>query len=113
MANARKILLVDDDAELREALVEQLALHQEFETSAVESAQAALEEAKSGHIDLVLMVVGLPDMDVRDAVRVFRKNGLKAPVIMLTGHDAYSGSLLGLEPGAHDYSSAPFLFAVL
>jgi DNA-binding response OmpR family regulator len=113
MANARKILLVDDDAELREALVEQLALHDEFDTNAVETAQAAIDEAKAGHVDLVLMDVGLPDMDGREAVRVLRKNGFKAPVIMLTGHDTDSDTILGLEAGANDYVPKPFRFAVL
>lgn len=113
MANARKILLVDDDAELRDALVEQLALHDEFETNAVESGQAALQEAKAGHVDLVLMDVGLPDMDGREAVRVLRKSGFKAPVIMLTGHDSDSDTVLGLEAGANDYVPKPFRFAVL
>ncbi len=113
MATARKILLVDDDPELREALVEQLALHEEFETYAVETAQAALQHAKVGHIDLVLMDVGLPDMDGRDAVRVLRKNGFKAPVIMLTGHGTDSDTILGLEAGANDYVPKPFRFAVL
>ena len=113
MAHARKILVVDDDPELREALVEQLALLEEFETNAVESAQAALQEAKAGHIDLVVMDVGLPDMDGRDAVRVLRKNGFKAPVIMLTGHGTDSDTILGLEAGANDYVPKPFRFAVL
>jgi DNA-binding response OmpR family regulator len=105
MANARKILIVDD--------VEQLALHDEFETEAGETAQAALQRAKAGHIDLVLMDVGLPDMDGRDAVRVLRKNGFKAPVIMLTGHGTDSDTILGLEAGANDYVPKPFRFAVL
>src|ERR1700680_526386 len=113
MANARRILVVDDDPELRETLVEQLALHEEFETESVETAQAALQHARSGHIDLVLMDVGLPDMDGRDAVRVLRKNGFKAPVITLTGHDTGSDTILGLEAGANDYVSKPFRFAVL
>jgi DNA-binding response OmpR family regulator len=113
MANARRILVVDDDPELRETLVEQLALHEEFETESVESAQAALQHARNGHIDLVLMDVGLPDMDGRDAVRVLRKNGFKAPVIMLTGHHTDSDTILGLEAGANDYVSKPFRFAVL
>ena len=113
MGNARKILVVDDDAELREALVEQLALQEEFETETVETAQAALQQAKNGHIDLVLMDVGLPDMDGREAVRVLRKNGFKAPVIMLTGHDTDSDTVLGLESGANDYVAKPFRFSVL
>jgi DNA-binding response OmpR family regulator len=113
MANARKILVVDDDPQLREALVEQLALQQEFDTETAETAQAALHSAKNGNIDLVLMDVGLPDMDGREAVRVLRKNGFKAPVIMLTGHDTESDTVLGLDAGANDYVAKPFRFAVL
>jgi DNA-binding response OmpR family regulator len=113
MANARKILVVDDDAELRNTLVEQLALQEEFETDTVDTAQGALQHAKTSHIDLVLMDVGLPDMDGREVVRVLRKNGFKAPVIMLTGHDTDSDTVLGLEAGANDYVVKPFRFAVL
>ena len=113
MANARKILIVDDDAELRDALVEQLALHDEFEAAAVDTAAKALAAAKAGQVDLVIMDVGLPDMDGREAVRVLRKNGFKAPVIVLTGHDTDSDTILGLESGANDYVTKPFRFAVL
>jgi DNA-binding response OmpR family regulator len=113
MSNIRKILIVDDDAELRDALLEQLRLHEEFEASAVENAAKGLQEAKAGQIDLIIMDVGLPDMDGREAVRVLRKNGFKAPIIMLTGHDTDSDTILGLESGANDYVAKPFRFAVL
>lgn len=113
MANTRKILVVDDDNELRGALKEQLALHEEFQAEAVDTAQAALQQAKNGHFDLVLMDVGLPDMDGREAVRILRKNGFKSPIIMLTGQDADSDTILGLEAGANDYVTKPFRFAVL
>jgi DNA-binding response OmpR family regulator len=113
MANARKVLIVDDDNELRDALVEQLALHDEFEAEAVDAAAKAVAAAKAGQIDLVIMDVGLPDMDGREAVRMLRKNGFKAPVIMLTGQDTDSDTILGLESGANDYVTKPFRFAVL
>ena len=113
MANTRKILIVDDDPELRDALVEQLALHDEFEAEAVESGTKGVQAAKSGQIDLVIMDVGLPDVDGREAVRILRKNGFKAPIIMLTGHDTDSDTILGLESGANDYVTKPFRFAVL
>src|SRR5664279_780529 len=109
MPNRRTILIVDDDAELREALVEQLALHEEFDAIAVDSGTKGVQAAKGGQIDLVLMDVGLPDVDGREAVRILRKNGFKAPIIMLTGRD----TILGLESGANDYVSKPFRFAVL
>jgi DNA-binding response OmpR family regulator len=113
MSNTRKILIVDDDAELRDALVEQLALHEEFEAEAVENATKGVQAAKAGQIDLVIMDVGLPDVDGREAVRILRKNGFKAPIIMLTGHDTDSDTILGLEAGANDYVTKPFRFAVL
>ena len=113
MPNKRTILIVDDDTELREALVEQLALHEEFETIAVDSSTKGVQVAKAGQIDLVLMDVGLPDVDGREAVRILRKNGFKAPIIMLTGHDTDSDTILGLESGANDYVTKPFRFAVL
>jgi DNA-binding response OmpR family regulator len=113
MPNTRRILVVDDDAELRTALKEQLALHEEFEAEAAENAQTAVQQAKTGHFDLVIMDVGLPDMDGREAVRVLRKNGFKSPIIMLTGHDADSDTILGLEAWANDYVTKPVRFAVL
>jgi DNA-binding response OmpR family regulator len=113
MANVRKILIVDDDAELLEALVEQIALHDEFQAIPVSSGAKAVEAANAHQIDLVIMDVGLPDIDGREAVRLLRKNGFKAPVIMLTGHDTDSDTILGLESGANDYVTKPFRFAVL
>ncbi|MFX8366270.1 response regulator transcription factor, partial [Acinetobacter baumannii] len=57
--------------------------------------------------------VGLPDTDGREVVRSLRKGGFKAPIIMLTGHDTDSDTILGLESGANDYVAKPFRFAVL
>ncbi len=113
MAAARKILVVEDDADLREALIEQIALHDEFEPVPATSAAAAIEAVKAGHMDLVLMDVGLPDMDGREAVKTMRANGYKGPVIMLTGHDSEADTIEGLEAGANDYVAKPFRFAVL
>ena len=113
MTNTRKILIVDDDSELRDALVEQLALHEEFESIAVDNGTKGVQAARAGQVDLVIMDVGLPDVDGREAVRILRKNGFKAPIIMLTGHDTDSDTILGLESGANDYVTKPFRFAVL
>src|SRR5437660_11220874 len=71
------------------------------------------ETGRAGHVDLVIMDVGLTDVDGREAVRILRKNGFKAPIIMLTGHDTDSDTILGLESGANDYVTKPFRFAVL
>jgi DNA-binding response OmpR family regulator len=113
MAAARKILVVEDDAELREALTEQIALQDEFAAVTAANAAEAVDTLKSNHMDLVLMDVGLPDMDGRDAVKIIRANGYKGPVIMLTGHDTEADTIQGLEAGANDYVAKPFRFAVL
>lgn len=113
MPGRRKILLVDDEDELRSALAEQLALYDEFEVLQAESATKAIQSSKVDHLDLIIMDVGLPDMDGREAIKLMRKNGFKAPVIMLTGHNSDSDTILGLEAGANDYITKPFRFAVL
>src|ERR1700738_307020 len=113
MTNSRKILIVDDDAERRGALVEQLALHEEFESIAVDNGTKGVQTAKAGQIDLVIMDVGLPDVDGREGVRLLRKTASKAPIIRLPGHNTDSDTILGLESGANDYVAKPFRFAVL
>ncbi|ALV26855.1 response regulator transcription factor [Pannonibacter sp. Q-1] len=111
--NARTILIVDDDNDLREALVEQFSLYDEFTTQQASTASDGIAAAKAGQVDLLLMDVGLPDLDGREGVKLLRKAGFKAPVIMLTGHDTDSDTILGLEAGANDYVPKPFKFAVL
>src|SRR5215469_5755720 len=113
MPNTRKILIIEDDSELRGALTEQLSLYEEYEAVAAENGNKGVQAAKAGQIDLVIMDVGLPDIDGREAVRILRKNNFKAPIIMLTGHDTESDILLGLESGANDYVTKPFRFIVL
>jgi DNA-binding response OmpR family regulator len=113
MSNIRKILLVDDDVDLRTLLAEQLSLHEEFAIIQAGTVGEALGAIKGDHLDLVLMDVGLPDMDGREGVKVMRKHGFKSPIIMLTANDTEADTVLGLEAGANDYVSKPFRFAVL
>ena len=77
MANARKILIVDDDTDLRDTLVEQLSLHDEFEASAVDTGAKGASAAKANAPDLVLMDVGLPDTDGREVVRSLAQGRLQ------------------------------------
>lgn len=110
---ARTILLVDDDADLRETLVEQLRVYDEFNVIEGENAAGGMATVRGEHVDLLIMDVGLPDMDGREAVKLLRKGGFKSPIIMLTGHDTDADTILGLEAGANDYVTKPFRFAVL
>lgn len=113
MTTGKKLLLVDDDAALRKSLAEQLSLHQEFATIEAATAADALQAAKDNLFDLVLLDVGLPDMDGRELCRVMRRNGVKAPVIMLTGSAGEADTILGLDSGANDYVTKPFRLGVL
>jgi DNA-binding response OmpR family regulator len=113
MSTARKILIVDDDEDLRSSLKDQLALHEEFEVTIAGTASRGLELARSSHYDLLLFDVGLPDMDGREAVKQLRKGGYKGPIIMLTGNVSDADQILGLDAGANDYVTKPFKFAVL
>ncbi len=113
MSNARTILLVDDDDDLRESLRDQLVLHDEFRVLTAPTATKGMETAKAERVDLVLLDVALPDIDGREACKLMRKNGFKSPIIMLTGNDSDADMVLGLDSGANDYVTKPFKFAVL
>ena len=110
---ARTILLVDDDNDLRETLVEQLKLYEEFSILHEATATKGVMAARGNPVDLMIMDVGLPDMDGREAVKLLRKGGFRPPIIMLTGQTSDADTVLGLESGANDYVTKPFKFAVL
>lgn len=113
MAQPKTILIVDDDTDLREALAEQLELHEEFRAAQAATATDGLRMARESRADLILLDVDLPDMDGREACRLLRKDGVRTPVVMLTGADTDADTVLGLDAGANDYVTKPFRFAVL
>jgi DNA-binding response OmpR family regulator len=113
MTALKKILLVDDEDDLRGALADQLVLTEEFDVFEAETGAAGLEKAKAQSYDLVILDVGLPDMDGREVCRLMRKAGVRCPVVMLTGHTSDADTILGLDAGANDYVTKPFKFAVL
>lgn len=110
---AKKILLVDDDDDFRGSLAERLRLHDEFETAEAATGREALAILKEASFDIVLLDVGLPDLDGRELCRIVRRSGIKIPVIMLSGADTDADTILGLESGANDYVVKPFNFGVL
>ena len=113
MAQQKTILIIDDDNDLRGALMEQLELHQEFKAVEAASATEGLKTAREVRADLILLDVDLPDMDGRETCRLIRKSGIATPIIMLTGASSDSDTILGLDAGANDYVTKPFRFAVL
>ncbi|MEM7743675.1 MAG: response regulator transcription factor [Pseudomonadota bacterium] len=113
MSVAKRILLVDDDGDLREALAEQLMMIEDFDVYEAETGVMGIEKAKEEMHDLVILDVGLPDMDGREVCRMMRRSGVKCPILMLTGNDSDADTILGLDAGANDYVTKPFKFPVL
>lgn len=113
MTATKHILLVDDDDSLRQSLSDQLELHEDFRTSQADNGSRALEQVKIDQVDLILLDVGLPDIDGREVCRLMRRAGVSVPIIMLTAMDTDADTILGLDSGANDYIVKPFRFGVL
>ncbi|BBC78901.1 transcriptional regulator [Acetobacter orientalis] len=115
MTGARPILVVDDDQILRQTLVEQLQLDGEFsvqEAATLAEARAKLKTPDC-RCDAILLDVTLPDGDGRDFCAELRKDGLRMPIVMLTGSDDEADIVRGLDAGANDYVAKPFRIAEL
>ena len=106
MTNGKQILIIDDDTVLVEMLSEQLRLHEEFATVSAASGAEALELSKKDYYDVIILDVGLPDIDGRGVCRLMRRNGVRSPIIMLM--DADADTIPGLDAGANDYITKPF-----
>lgn len=113
MSQNKTVLLVDDDNELREALAEQFERHEGFSVIQAPKAMEGIDLAGAEKPDIVILDVDLPDMDGRDACRLMRKHGVRAPILMLTAQDTDADAVLGLDSGANDYVTKPFKFTVL
>jgi DNA-binding response OmpR family regulator len=112
MAQRKTLLIVDDDADLRSAVAEQLQA-EGFHTLEATTGGQGVTAAETQKPDLVLLDVDLPDMDGREACRDMRQRGVAAPIIMLTAAAGDEDTVLGLEAGANDYVTKPYKFAVL
>jgi DNA-binding response OmpR family regulator len=113
MSNGKRLLVIDDDEDLVEMLAEQLKLHEEFQVTSALSAAEGLDITKQSNFDIILLDVGLPDMDGRDVCRLMRRNGVRSPIIIFTGADTDADTILGLDAGANDYVTKPFKLGVL
>jgi DNA-binding response OmpR family regulator len=114
MASGKSLLLIDDDDMLRRSLVEQLEGLEDFETIVeADDGTTGVGLAKGQAFDIILLDIGLPDMDGRDVCRTMRDAGVRGPIIMLTTADSEDDTVTGLDAGANDYVTKPFRMAVL
>ncbi|MBE2216380.1 MAG: response regulator transcription factor [Opitutaceae bacterium] len=103
----RRILIVEDDASIREALIEAVEGDGHAAVGAPDGA-AAVRLFGSGAFDLVLLDIMLPVMSGYDVCRRIREKDKRVPVVMLTAKGEEIDKVLGLELGADDYVTKPF-----
>jgi DNA-binding response OmpR family regulator len=105
---AHRLLIVEDDTDLRSLLVRGLA-EEGFAVTAVSDGSSALEHAGDPP-DALIIDIGLPDADGRDVCQALRARGCMSPVLFLTARDGVTDRLLGFSAGGDDYVSKPFHF---
>jgi two-component system, OmpR family, response regulator MprA len=101
-----KVLIVDDDRALREALRRALTLAG-YDTLLAADGEGALALAAT-RPDALVLDVGLPGIDGLEVCRTLRASGDRVPVLMLTARDAIADRIDGLDAGADDYLVKPF-----
>jgi two-component system response regulator MprA len=102
-----RILVVDDDRSVRDALRRALTLGG-YEVDAAEDGRQALARLASSAPDAVVLDVGLPEVDGLEVCRRLRGAGDRTPILMLTARAAVSDRIDGLDAGADDYLVKPF-----
>ena len=98
-----KILVVDDDAAVRDALRRALQLETYDVSVAVDGADALAQVEENGEPDAVVLDVLMPNVDGLEVARTLRRCGRKVPILMLTARDEVSDRVAGLDAGADDY----------
>src|SRR5689334_22459195 len=107
-----RLLVVEDDAAISEPLVRALA-REGHEVEHVDEGEAALDRLDMEPVDLVVLDVGLPDVDGVDVCRRARSAHPRLAILMLTARSSELDEVLGLDAGADDYLTKPFSLSIL
>jgi two-component system, OmpR family, alkaline phosphatase synthesis response regulator PhoP len=99
-------MVVDDEPKIVQLARDYLE-HAGFAVVVAHDGQAALATARAEHPDLIVLDLGLPQLDGLDVARTLRRDS-NVPIVMLTGRSEESDKLVGLEIGADDYVTKPF-----
>ena len=107
-----RLLLVEDDLELADGLMSTLE-QSSYAVDVVHRGHEALAACDAATYQLVILDLGLPDLDGVEVLRRLRRSGATMPVLILTARDDLEQRVLGLDSGGDDYLSKPFAFAEL
>src|SRR5690606_33015194 len=102
-----RLLLVEDDAMLGRAVLTGLKMDG-YAVDWMSTGQSALHCLETDEYDLVILDLGLPDIDGKAVLGNLRKRGITTPVIILTARDGIEDRVGGLDAGADDYMVKPF-----
>ena len=102
-----QILLVEDDISLADGLQHALA-RESITTNHVSKGKEAIHVIESFPPDIVILDLGLPDMDGLDVISCLRQNKIRIPILILTARDSVEDTVSGLDVGADDYLAKPF-----
>ena len=103
----KKILVIEDDAAIREGLVESLRQeHYELETG--QDGEEGLKKGRKKDVDLIILDLLLPRLNGEEVCRSLREEGVVTPILILTSKKEETSKVLGLELGADDYVTKPF-----
>ena len=107
-----RLLLVEDDAMLGRAVLTSLKMDG-YDVDWMSAGKSALHCLETDDYDLVILDLGLPDVDGKSVLATLRKRGGSTPVIILTARDSIADRVGGLDAGADDYMVKPFAFTEL
>lgn len=106
--DAMKVLVIEDDRDVRESLIQTLK-DEHFIVDAVEDGQEGLFHAQEWRYDIILLDVMLPELNGWQILERLRREKIKTPVLMLTALDEMDDRIKGLNQGADDYLTKPFV----
>jgi two-component system OmpR family response regulator len=107
-----RVLVIEDDPDMASVLCRGLG-EEGWAVDVAETGQAGLQAARNGDPDVVVLDLGLPDLDGLTVLSRLRECGRQEPVLVLTARDGVDDRVRGLDQGADDYLVKPFAFAEL
>jgi DNA-binding response OmpR family regulator len=103
----KTILIVEDDPAIQRGLQDMLT-KEHFKVLSAETGERGLQLGKREGVDVIILDLGLPDMNGEDVCRQLRTQGVATPILMLTSKSMELDKVVGLEIGADDYMTKPF-----
>lgn len=107
-----RVLLVEDDERIAD-FVQRGLKAEGFVIEVARSGQEAISLGAEGKFQVIILDLGLPDLNGRQVCERLRSNGIETPILMLTARDTVQDKVTGLRSGADDYMTKPFAFEEL